>query len=217
LRWYRPGHGTVYPADFIPVAEDSGLIHALGEWVLNESCRQAAAWSVSGHDRFSVAVNVSPLQFQRVDFPERVRNALIRYGLDPRYLELEITEGLIMHDLERNLITLNVLKDMGLCVALDDFGTGYSSMEYLQRLPVTKIKVDRGFISGISENIRDRAVVSTMIELAHNLDILVVAEGVETKQQVSILTRLGCDIFQGDYFHSPMAPNQVGDWNYFSI
>ena len=212
IRWDRTGHGLVSPADFIPVAEESGLILMLGYWVLNETCRQAAVWRSSGLDRFTVAVNVSALQFQQADFITHVQQALQRHGLDARYLELEITESLLMKDLERNIATLKALRELGLELLLDDFGTGYSSLEYLRRFPVTRLKIDRAFVTNIVDEPRECAIVRAMIELAHQLDMKVVAEGVETQQQAALLTRLDCDEFQGYYFCRPLAPANVLTW-----
>jgi len=212
IRWDRGALGLVSPAEFIPVAEESGMILPLGTWVLEEACRQAALWVNSGQNRFTVAVNVSALQFQQAEFITHVEQALHRHGLEPQYLELEITESLLMHDMEHNIATLTTLRELGVGLALDDFGTGYSSLEYLQCFPITQLKIDRVFVTHIADDPRECAVVRAMIELAHHLDLKVVAEGVETQEQVAILARLGCDEFQGYYFCRPLNSDEIVAW-----
>ncbi len=212
LRWDRSASGSVSPAEFIPVAEESGLILTLGTWVLEEACRQAAAWVNSGRNRFTVAVNVSMLQFQQTEFVKHVEQILARYELDPQYLELEITESLLMQNLDSNIATLHALRQLGVGLAIDDFGTGYSSLEYLLGFPVTQLKIDRTFIIHIAEDPRQRAIVQAMIDLAHNLNLKIVAEGVETKEQSAILVRLGCDEIQGYYYCRPLDQDAINTW-----
>lgn len=212
MRWQTGTHGMIAPGEFIPVAEKSGLIIPLGRFALVEACQQAHTWGESGFADFSVAVNVSQLQFQRERFVDEVIDILLQHQLAPGALELEITESLLMQDLHHNLRKLHRLREYGVRLALDDFGTGYSSLEYLWRFPVTSIKIDRAFIQNIAVGVRERAIVRAIIDLAHGLDLTTVAEGVETAEQAGILGELQCDEFQG-YFHCrPLAAPAVTEW-----
>jgi diguanylate cyclase (GGDEF)-like protein len=202
LRWRHPQHGFVSPAEFIPLAEESGLMFAIDEWVLREGCRQAREWQDAGLPFLRVAVNVSPVNFRQSRFLNAVRAALQDFSLDPSYLEVELTETTVMGDAESAVTILEELSRMGVLVSIDDFGTGYSSMSYLRKLPIDKLKIDRSFVSDVTTSADATAIVKAIISLAHSLRLKVVAEGVETAEQLEQLRRLGCDQYQG-YFRSP--------------
>jgi len=205
IRWRHPVHGLVPPDQFIPLAEESGLIVSIGEWVLREACRQVRAWQDLGLAAMRVAVNVSALQFRRLDLVETVGRALNDAGVDARYLEIELTETALMTHPEESVEILERLSRMGVIVSVDDFGTGYSSMSYLRRFPIDKLKIDRSFISHLMTSADDASIVRAIISLAHGLRLKVVAEGVETAEQVACLQKLGCDQFQGFYFGRPVT------------
>ena len=212
VRWNRNLTGLVPPGDFIPVAEKSGLIVSLGAWVLDEACRQISAWLNTGYANFTIAVNVSKLQFEQPGFISQVEKTLVKHKLEARYLELEITESMLMDNLETNLVTLAGLRSLGVELALDDFGTGYSSLQYLRQFPVTRIKIDRSFLNNLTTDSRACSIVRGIINLSHNLDIQVIAEGIETEEQLNILRELGCDEFQGYFICRPQAPAAVITW-----
>jgi diguanylate cyclase (GGDEF)-like protein/PAS domain S-box-containing protein len=193
VRWHHPQRGTVSPVEFIPVAEESDLIVEIGEWVLREACREASSWD----DSLQVAVNVSAIQFRRGDLQHLVRTALDESGIAPARLELEITEGVLIENVARATSMLNALKILGIRIALDDFGTGYSSLSYLQSFPLDRIKIDRSFIASLGRTDRSLAIVRAVIGLAHGLGLPVLAEGVETNDQLKTLIREGCDEMQG--------------------
>jgi diguanylate cyclase (GGDEF)-like protein/PAS domain S-box-containing protein len=193
LRWHHPARGMVSPGTFIPVAEESGLIMRIGEWVLREACREAAGWSRPLH----IAVNLSPIQFRHGDLPGLVHTVLLETGLAPNRLELEITEGVMMEDFGRSLSILRRLKSLGVRIAMDDFGTGYSSLSYLQAFPFDKIKIDQSFISKVKSNPQSAAIVRAVIGLAHGLNLPVLAEGVETRDQLEFLAAESCNEVQG--------------------
>jgi diguanylate cyclase (GGDEF)-like protein/PAS domain S-box-containing protein len=203
LRWNHPTLGLIPPDQFIPVAEETGLIVGIGQWVLHEACRQAVAWQALGHAPARVAVNVSPVQFGRSDFDAHVAAALKHSGLDPRWLELELTESLVMRDVEDSIAQMGRLRALGVSIAVDDFGTGYSSLSYLQRLPIDALKIDRTFVREIHTT-SGQAVAQAIIALAHSLKKRVVAEGVETNVQLEVLRELGCDHAQGYLFSRPV-------------
>ena len=204
LRWEDPLLGSVPPVQFIPVAEDSGFIVALGFWVLEEAVRQAAEWYNKGWP-LRVAVNVSALQFKQNSFVERVIKVLLDAGLPPQYLELELTETILVGD--AHLITLNLqrLSDYGIQLSIDDFGTGYSSLGYLKRLPIHRLKIDRSFVTDLSTEEGDRAIIHAVVNLAHSLRLQVIAEGVENLEQRQFLLESQCDEYQG-YLCSPALP-----------
>ncbi|HWW21765.1 MAG TPA: EAL domain-containing protein [Steroidobacteraceae bacterium] len=202
LRWQHPIRGRMMPGDFIAIAEDTGLILPIGDWVVREACHQARLWQQQGLPFLRVAVNVSPTQFRQSGFPNMVREALQAYALDPSYLEIELTEATLMSNAERSVTMLEQLSRLGVLVSIDDFGTGYSSMTYLQRFPIDKLKIDRSFIRDLDSNPDDASIVRAIISLAHGLRLKVVAEGVETSAQLDILRRMGCDQYQG-YLRSP--------------
>ncbi|MBO9558481.1 MAG: EAL domain-containing protein, partial [Caulobacter sp.] len=205
LRWRHPRRGLVGPDDFIECAEQWGLICKIGEWVLNEACRQAALWPAP----LKVAVNLSPHQFAAGDLVEQVRAALTASGLPPSRLELEITEGLLLRDTAGTLEQLRALKDLGVRIAMDDFGTGYSSLAYLWRFPFDKIKIDRTFVAEMAGNPAIADILRTITLLGRTLNLEVTAEGVETADQARILEDMRCDQFQGYLFGRPMPIDDI--------
>jgi EAL domain-containing protein (putative c-di-GMP-specific phosphodiesterase class I) len=205
LRWQHPTRGTVPPGDFISIAEESGLIVELGAWVIREACRQARDWQVRGLPFLRVAVNVSPVQFRQSNFVNLINAALAEHSLLPTYLEIELTEATLMSNAETSVALLEELSAVGVLLSIDDFGTGYSSMSYLQRFPIDKLKIDRSFISDVVTNPDDASIVRAIISLAHGLRLKVIAEGVESAQQLHLLKTMGCDQYQG-YFRSPAVP-----------
>jgi diguanylate cyclase (GGDEF)-like protein len=205
LRWRHPVRGSISPVEFIPIAEESGLIGGIGAWVVGEACRQARAWQDSGLPPLRVAVNLSPSQFRQGNIVEMIRDALDQAGLEPRFLEVELTESTVMSDPEESIAILEKLSTMGVLVSVDDFGTGYSSMSYLRRFPIDKLKIDRSFISEVMSRPDDASIVRAIVSLAHSLRLKVVAEGVESAEQLEFLKTLGCDQYQGYHF-SPALP-----------
>ena len=205
LRWPHPDRGMISPAEFVPIAEECGLIVALGEWMLKTACMQNKIWQDLGLPPVRVAVNLSAPQFLYRDLVASVVHALETSGLDHAYLELEITEGILMRETELTISTLRRLAELGIQIAVDDFGTGYSSMAYLKRFPVNKIKIDRAFVTDVTSDRGDAAIVGAVIGLAHGLGLAVAAEGVETYQQAAHLRARGCDELQGYYFGRPMT------------
>ncbi len=204
VRWMRPGHGIVPPDDFIPVAEETGLIVALGGWILEEACRQAAEWNREpGAPALNMAVNLSALQLDDRELPALVAAVLDRTGLDPALLNLEITETVLMGDTEANIGILRALKAVGVTLGVDDFGTGYSSLSYLKRFPVDELKIDRSFVKGLPADQDDAAIVTAVVALGHALNLTVVAEGVETIEQRDALAGTGCETGQGFLFARP--------------
>ncbi|HEY5808251.1 MAG TPA: EAL domain-containing protein [Povalibacter sp.] len=204
IRWQVSEHEIVPPARFIPVAEEIGLITPIGKWVLRTACAQNKAWQEAGMQPFVVSVNVSARQFRQDNFAQTVADVLRETGLDARYLEIELTESAVMHDAEQFIAALRELNQLGVQISLDDFGTGYSSLSYLKRLPVDRLKVDRSFVQDIATDTDDAMIVRAIITLGHNLGLKVVAEGVETEQQLEFLRSNHCDELQGYYFASPM-------------
>jgi diguanylate cyclase (GGDEF)-like protein len=202
LRWRHPIRGLVGPAEFISLAEESGLIFSIGEWVLREACRQAQQWRAEGLPFIRIAVNISPSHFRQPRFLEIVRSALVEHDLEPQYLEIELTETTVMDHADGSVEILEELSRMGVLVSIDDFGTGYSSMSYLRRFPIDKLKIDRSFINDLTTHEDAASIVKAIISLGHSLQLRVVAEGVETTQQLEQLRELGCDQFQG-FLRSP--------------
>ena len=206
IRWKSPRKGLVFPDKFIPLAEDTGLIFPIGEWVIKEACRQNKEWIEKGYKPRRVSVNISARQFQHYKFLDTVSNALKETGLEPEYLGLEITETVAVSDIDHTINVLKELKELGVFVIMDDFGTGYSSLSYLKEMSIDEIKIDRTFISDMEISEKNRAISNTIIILAKQFNILVTAEGVESKEQLKILENMGCHKAQGYYFSKPI-PN----------
>jgi diguanylate cyclase len=206
IRWRHPRRGVLLPAEFMPVADECGLLDAIGEWVLCEACRQGRIWQQSGPRPLRVAVNLAPSQFRVVDLVGQIRRALDASGLDPGLLEIELTETAVMSDAEESVHILEAISRMGVLVSVDDFGTGYSSMSYLRRFPIDKLKIDRCFVEQMTARPEDASIVGAIISLAHSLRLKVIAEGVETPEQLQLLAKLGCDQYQGFYFSPALLP-----------
>jgi diguanylate cyclase (GGDEF)-like protein/PAS domain S-box-containing protein len=200
VRWVHPVRGFISPGDFIPLAEESGLIVEIGEWILREACREAASWTKP----LQIAVNLSPAQFMHGDLVGLVHSILLETGLAPSRLELEITEGVLIEDFDRGLALLRRLKALGVRVSMDDFGSGYSSLSYLQAFPFDKIKIDRAFVMNLGRNPQSAAIVRAVIDLGHGMEMSIVAEGVETAEQLSFLANEGCDAVQGYLLGKPL-------------
>ncbi|HEU4845349.1 MAG TPA: EAL domain-containing protein [Burkholderiaceae bacterium] len=208
LRWQHPALGAVSPAEFIPAAEHSGLILPLGEWVLRQAARQARAWMAAGLPALTMAVNLSAVQFRHPDLPELVSRILREEDLAPQYLELELTEGIAMHDPHGAVLTMNSLHERGVRMSIDDFGTGFSSLSYLKQFKIYKLKIDRSFVRDIDSNPEDQAIVAAIVNMARGLGLCTISEGVETVQQLDLLREQGCDEIQGFYYSRPLAPDQ---------
>jgi EAL domain-containing protein (putative c-di-GMP-specific phosphodiesterase class I) len=205
LRWQHPERGMVSPAQFIPLAEDNGLIVPIGQWVLEQACAQLKTWQ--NHPLASalpLSVNVSARQFRQPDFVEQVRQVLQRSGIDPGQLKLELTESLVLDNVESVIGTMYALKTLGVRFSMDDFGTGYSSLSYLKRLPLDQLKIDQSFVRDIVIDPGDAVIVKTIIGMAHNLGLEVIAEGVETEAQRQLLLDYDCRMFQGYLFSRPL-------------
>jgi len=209
IRWQHAELGFVPPEKFIRVAENCGLIKPIGEWVLRTACQQARKWQDEGLCALPIAVNVSAVQFRQPGFQELIRRVLEETGLDPRYLELEVTEGLLLSHADMTSNVLRDLKVMGVKLAIDDFGTGYSSLSYLKRFPFSKLKIDRSFIRDVAVNSDDEAIAIAIISMAKSLGLKAIAEGVENDAQVSFLRKYGCDELQGYYFSRPLKGDDV--------
>jgi predicted signal transduction protein with EAL and GGDEF domain len=208
IRWRHPSRGMVQPNEFIPLAEDSGLIVPIGEWVLREACREAASWPKP----LQIAVNLSPIQFRHGDLPELVHSILLTTGLAANRLELEITESVLIDDFSRAVSILRRLKSLGVRIAMDDFGTGYSSLSYLQSFPFDKIKIDQTFISNLEHNPQSAAIIRAVIGLGRGLDLPVVAEGVESAGQLAFLANELCDEVQGFLVGHPLPIDDYAQW-----
>ena len=200
LRWDHPEHGTISPVEFIPVAEETGLISSIGEWVLEEACRAAATWP----DDVRIAVNLSPAQFKQRGLVESVVRALEGAGLSPRRLELEVTESLLLAETEATLQILHGLHELGVRISMDDFGTGYSSLSYLRSFPFDKIKIDRTFVAGLKPDDESTAIIRAVVGLGHSLGMSITAEGIETEEQLEVVREQGCDEVQGFLFSPPL-------------
>ena len=209
LRWEHPQHGLISPGKFVPLAEETGLIVPIGEWVLRTACEQAKAWQARGLPALRVAVNLSPRQFIQQDMTDMVLNILRETGLEARCLDLEITESLIMQDVDRGIAILRALKSLGLRLSIDDFGTGYSSLNYLKRFPIDQLKIDRSFVHDITTNQDDAAIALAVIAMAHSMKLRVIAEGVETGGQLAFLRLNRCDEMQGYYLSRPLPAQEI--------
>lgn len=209
LRWRHPQRGVVSPAEFIPALEESGLIVAVGEWVLRRVCSDLKAWKAANLPVVPIAVNLSARQFRQPELDARIISLLQAEGIDPAQIELEITESQLMQDPDQAIRMMRALRDAGLRIAIDDFGTGYSSLSYLTRFPIAALKIDRSFVTDANTDASNRAIVKTVVDMAHTLGFTVVAEGVETEAQAALLHRMGCDQAQGYHFARPLS---VGDF-----
>ncbi|MEE4243832.1 MAG: EAL domain-containing protein [Kangiellaceae bacterium] len=212
VRWIHPEKGFISPADFIPVAEQSGLIIEIGEWILSEACKQTLQWQRQGLSDLVCAVNISPMQFIHHGFMDMVLGTLRRTGLSANSLELEITEGVLMNDVENSTKILKQLHTQGMSIAIDDFGTGYSSLSYLKLFALDKLKIDKSFVDNITDSSADLSITKTVISLAKNLNLKVIAEGVETEDQFLLLKQLQCDEIQGYYFSRPLAADEINNF-----
>jgi EAL domain-containing protein (putative c-di-GMP-specific phosphodiesterase class I) len=208
LRWRRPGRGMESPDEFIPVAEETGLFADIGQWVLQESARQIAAWHKAGvcnSDTLRLAVNVSPRHFRQDDFVDKVLQVFSQADVSPSCLDLEITETLLMGNVDDVIGKMEALREHGIRISIDDFGTGYSSLTYLKQLPFDQLKIDQSFVRDITTDSNDAAIVETIIAMASHLDLGVIAEGVEDERQYNFLVEKGCSSFQGCYFSYPLS------------
>ena len=212
LRWQNPELGWVSPAEFIPIAEETNSIVPIGEWILHHACLQNKQWQQEGLDSLRMSVNVSTCQFDRTDLLETIDRTLQTTGLDAAYLELEVTENLLVKDIEQAIALLSKLKARGVSIALDDFGTGYSSLSYLQKLPINTLKIDRSFVSNIAENPGDAAISKAIVALAQSLGLNITAEGVETQEQLEYLQNQGCHEVQGYYFSRLLSGDRFKDF-----
>ncbi|HEY8605847.1 MAG TPA: EAL domain-containing protein [Noviherbaspirillum sp.] len=208
VRWMHPEFGLVPPAHFIPIAEETGLVVPIGEWMLDAACRQISMWKEAGAAHVPVAVNLSARQFLRPDFVRAVQDLVRMHGVPPGCLELELTESMSMDDPEKSIETMHALRSLGVSLSIDDFGTGYSSLSYLKRFPIDKLKIDRSFVADIPHSGEGRAIVQAVIAMAHRLHLEVVAEGVETEKQASFLALNQCDEIQGFYFSRPLPADE---------
>jgi diguanylate cyclase len=210
IRWRHPRRGLILPTHFIPIAEECGLITPIGRWVLREACRQTRAWQRDGClAPTHIAVNISAAELRAKDFVAGVRTILTETNLDPRYLELELTETFLLRDAQSSADVLRDLKDLGICLALDDFGTGYSSFTHLKRFPIDTIKIDQSFVRDLSTNAKDASILSAVISLGKSLHMGVVAEGVETGTQLAFLQEQSCPEGQGYYFSRPVVAETI--------
>jgi EAL domain-containing protein (putative c-di-GMP-specific phosphodiesterase class I) len=209
LRWQRPGNQQVSPSVFIPLAEETGLILQLGEWVLEAACRQLVSWGSRPETaHLTMAINVSARQFRQPAFVDQVLQVIERTGADPRRIKLELTESLLIANIENTIDTMHALKEKGIGFALDDFGTGYSSLSYLKRLPLDQLKIDQSFVHDVLTDPNDAAIARTILGLGHTLGLEVIAEGVETTGQRNFLAMHGCRAFQGYLFGRPVTAEQ---------
>ncbi|MBL0244008.1 MAG: EAL domain-containing protein [Rhodoferax sp.] len=199
-----PQIGLVHPIEFIHLAEETGLIIPLGEWVVKEVCLQQVRWREQGLVPMKIGINMSARQFRQEDLAERIAAVFASTQADPTQFILELTESMVMHDVDSNLVALRALKQLGVSLSLDDFGTGYSSLSYLRRFPIDELKIDRSFITDIHTSPDDAAIAGAIVAMARSLGLSVVAEGVETKEQADLLVAMGCNQVQGNYFARPM-------------
>lgn len=209
LRWHHPERGILLPAEFLPALEETGLIIPVGTWVLQQACRQLYQWKSQGHTEWTLAVNLSPAQFEQPDIVDIVCNALAQYQLSPAHLTLELTESTALKNLKRSVEVLNAFADLGITVSIDDFGTGYSNILMLKSLPARELKIDRIFVKDISENDKNTKIVSTIIDIAHSMNMRVVAEGIETQEQETLLTQMGCGVLQGFLYAKPLPAHKI--------
>jgi diguanylate cyclase (GGDEF)-like protein len=212
LRWNNPSLGCVSPAKFIPVLEETGLIDTVGEWIISTAIQQAKVWHNQGWENLRVSINISPRQFRQCDLLAYVRQTLELHQFPSHNLELEITESLLVENIDTTISMLNSLSNLGIHISLDDFGTGYSSLSYLKRFPINTIKIDRSFVKDITTDPDDAAIASAIIAMGRSLKMNITAEGVETFEQLRHLTELGCDEAQGFFFSKPLTENDFSQW-----
>lgn len=205
IRWEHPERGLISPFHFIPLAEDTGLILPIGQWVLDSACAQLKLWEQSAFTaQLKLSVNVSARQFHQLDFAAQLHATVSRHAINPSLLNLELTESMLLDDIHGMISSMEKLGEIGIRFELDDFGTGYSSLQYLKKLPLYQLKIDQSFVRDIALDQSDRALVSTIISMAHSLDLQVIAEGVETEEQLQFLKQHGCDHYQGYFFSKPL-------------
>lgn len=209
LRWQKQGSGLIYPDEFIPIAEETDLINEIGDWVIRAACLQINDWKKSGFEFGEIAVNISARQFNDKNFIDNVRATLTETNVDARYLEFELTESTVMSDPIKAIAVLDELRDMGIRITIDDFGTGYSSLSHIKRFPIQRLKIDASFVHSIPEDKNDCAIASAIISMAHQLDLDVVSEGIETIEQFNFLKEQNCNLFQGNYLGSPMPTDMI--------
>jgi len=209
IRWQSPSMGLISPARFIPIAEETGQIVPIGEWALRTACEQFHVWQEKGYQLKFITVNLSARQFKQPNLIDTIVNILKQTEVDPHHLELEITESIAMEDVDFTIKMLNRLREMGIGISIDDFGTGFSSLNYLRRLPLSTLKIDQTFIADIGTSLYGAEIVSTIIALAHNLDLRVIAEGVEAEEQARFLQDKGCSIMQGFLLGKPLPAQDV--------
>ena len=209
LRWHHPERGMLLPAEFLPALEETGLIIPVGKWVIQQACQQLHQWKLQGYAEWTLAVNLSPSQFEQHDIVDVVCSALAQYQLSPAYLTLEMTESTALKNLKRSAEVLNAFSALGITVSIDDFGTGYSNILMLKSLPARELKIDRVFVKDINENSKNTKIVSTIIDIAHSMNMQVVAEGIETQEQEILLTQMGCGVLQGFLFAKPLPAHQI--------
>lgn len=212
VRWQHPARGLIPPGQFIPIAEVCGLITSVGNWVLESACSQHGRWVSQELIKGTVAVNISAHQFRQADFCDRVNDVLLRTGLQPNLLELEVTESVVMQGIDRVLHKLNILRELGVTLAIDDFGTGYSSLNYLKQFPLHRLKIDQSFTRGLPGDLESVAIAEAIIQMGHSLRLDVLAEGVETKEQENNLQTLGCDAGQGFLYAQPLSAEECGEY-----
>jgi EAL domain-containing protein (putative c-di-GMP-specific phosphodiesterase class I) len=208
-RWIHPTLGTISPEEFIPIAEDSGLIIPLGRRVIRQACQQLKQCHAQGYNDLRIAVNISAKQFLLANVPLDVLEIIESENIDAKYLELELTESLVVDNPEKTIVMLTALKEMGIRLSIDDFGTGYSSLSYLSQFPLDILKIDKSFINQMETNNKGLALTQTIIAIAHNLSLEVVAEGVETEQQLNLLRKLSCEYVQGYFFSKPIPASEI--------
>ena len=208
IRWQHPQWGLVSPAQFVPLAEETGLIVPISDWVMQSASRQLGEWYRAGQTEFSLAINLSSPSFQQANLVSRVSDLLKTQAVPPAKLTIEVTESILIKDTSLALSTLSRLRELGVRISMDDFGTGYSSLSYLRHLPIDQLKIDRSFIKDITEDAEDTAIAAAIIALAQSLRLEVVAEGVETRGQVDLLTARGCRMMQGYYFSRPVPADE---------
>jgi len=213
VRWNHPQRGFMTPGHFIALAEKSGLILGLGQWVLEQACGQLARWAAQPkHAHLTLSVNVSALQFRQADFVTQVTHCLQRHQVDPHRLKLELTESMLIDDVQDIVSKMTALQQQGVGFALDDFGTGYSSLSQLKRLPLNQLKIDQSFVRHINTDAHDASIAQMVLALAHSLELGVIAEGVEQQEQADYLQRLGCRAYQGYLYGRPMSQDALQDW-----